>query len=306
MTSQLPHLLRATRHDPGAARALHRRHRAGTLVLVAQGVYVDAEAWTALSPPGRHLVLARALTPSIRGGAAFSHVTAAIAYGWPVIRITTPRVHVTDQQTQRTEHRAHLVRHAGRPELGRPEWSFAGVPLTSRLQTALDLATTLEPAPATVAIDHAVRNGTLTIEEFTAALPERPRRGSVRSRLVAQALSPLHESAGESYTAIRMLELGVPPSVPQHPFRQADGTVDRVDFWLPDLGVVVEFDGRQKYTDRTMLGGRTPSDAVWQEKIREDRIRSLPPVRTVVRPTWWHLTDLERFRALFRQHRVVI
>lgn len=306
MTTQLPLLLRADRRDPAAARALQRRHRAGALVLLCQGVYADAAAWSELGPHDRHLALARALAPSIRAGAAFSHQTAAIAYGWPIIDAPPERVHVTDPRTRRTEHRAHLVRHAGPPDVGAPRWSFDGVALTSRLRTALDLATTLEPAVAAVGIDHAIRTGTLTVEAFEAALPAGPCRGSVRSRIVTQALDPLHESAGESYAAIRMVELGLPTPVAQHEFRHADGTVDRVDFWFPELGVVVEFDGRQKYRDPSMLGDRTPFDAVWLEKVREDRVRSLAAVRTVVRPTWWHLVDLERLRALFRRHRVVV
>jgi len=306
VTSEWPPLFRTDRRrDPAAARALQRRHRAGDLVLVAQGVYVPAEPWSRLSPSERHLVLARALAPTIRVDAAFSHRTAAIAYGWPIIDGPPERVHVTDPGTHRTEHRAHLVRHAGSPELATPLWYYAGVPLTSHLRTALDLATTSDAAVAAVAIDHAVRTGALTVGDFTAALPDHPCRGSVRSRLVAQALDPLHESVGESYTAVRMVELGLPQPIPQHEFRHADGSLDRVDFWLPDLGVIVEFDGRQKYSDPSMLSGRSAGDAVWHEKIREDRLRSLPCVRTVVRPTWWHLVDPERLRTLFRQHRVV-
>lgn len=273
---------------------------------LTKGVYVEASKWHGLDATGRHLLLARAVAPAIRPTAAFSHRTAAIAYGWPLLGPPPERVHVTDGATARTEHRAALVRHAGQPEVERPGWSFAAVPLTTRLRTALDLATTLEPAIAAVAIDHAIRTGGLSGEEFVARLPTSPQRGSVRCRTVADALDPRHESVGESYTSVRMVELGLPRPVAQHEFRHADGTVDRVDFWFADRGVVVEFDGRQKYTDRTLLDGREPGDAVWREKVREDRLRSLPDVRTVVRPTWWHLVDPERLRTLFRQHRVTV
>ncbi|WP_420365055.1 hypothetical protein AAEP80_15520 [Curtobacterium sp. L3-7] len=298
-------LLRTTDHDRSGARSLQRRHRSGQLVRVVDGVFVDATTWRDLGAVERHLVVARAVAPKIRATAAFSHLTAALAFGWPLIGGFPERVHVTDSATMRTEHRAHVVRHAGDPDTGRPRWTFAGVPLTSILRTATDLAVTLEPARAAVAVDHAVRNGTLTIEEFVAALPEGPRRGSVRSRTVAAALDPLHESPGESYASIRMVELGLPRPVAQHEFHHDDGTVDRVDFWFEDLGMIVEFDGKQKYTDTEVLRGRTAGEAVWLEKIREDRLRSLPVVRTVVRPTWWHLSDPDRLRALFRQHRVV-
>jgi hypothetical protein len=268
-------------------------------------VYTAASAWRDCNATERHLVLARAVAPNVRPTAAFSHSTAAIAYGWPLVSAPPARVHVTDGATRRTEHRARLVRHAGEPETEQPPDSFAAVRVTSRIRTALDLATSLEPAVAAVAIDHAVRTGAFSIEEFVARLPTTPQRGSVRCRIVADALDPRHDSAGESYTAVRMVELGLPRPISQHEFRHPGGVVDRVDFWFAEMGVVVEFDGRQKYTDRAMLDGREPGDALWQEKIREDRLRSLPEVRSLVRPTWWHLVDPERLRTLFRQHRVV-
>lgn len=304
MDTEPPALLRATPHDLATARALQRRHRAGALVRLAQGVYVDAAVWQRLVPQARHLLLARAIAPAVRQGAAFSHTTAALVLGWPVIDAPPERVHLVDPRTRRTEHRARVVRHAGLPVTESPPVVLAGVPVTSHLRTALDLATTSPPSVAAVAVDHAVRTGTLTVDAFLEALPVGPCRGSVRARTVAAALDPQHESVGESYTAVRMVELGVPRPIAQHTFRHPDGTLDRVDFWLPDLGVVVEFDGRQKYSDPTMLAGRSPAEAVWHEKIREDRLRSLPCVRTVVRPTWWHLVDPDRLSALFRQHRV--
>lgn len=306
MATRHVQLLRANGEDRAGARSLQRRHQAGQLVRVTDGVFVDAGAWHDLGAADRHLLVARAIAPRVRETAAFSHVTAALARGWPLIGVPPERVHVTDGATLRTEHRANLVRHAGPPETDRRAGSFAGVPLTTVLRTAVDLATTLEPAPAAVAVDHAVRTGALAVDAFVAALPEGPRRGSVRSRMVAAALDPLHESVGESYAAIRMVELGLPRPVAQHTFRHDDGAVERVDFWFAELGTVVEFDGKQKYTDPHMLHGRSAGEAVWHEKLREDRLRSIPSVRTVVRPTWWHLVDPDRLRALFRQHRVAV
>jgi len=305
MTNAPLPLYRTRDHDRAGARAFQRRHRAGFLVRVTDGVFTDAAAWAARDSTDRHLTVARALAPGLRPSAAFSHATAAMAYGWPMIGTVDTSVHVTDGATRRTEHRAHLVRHAGPPDTGAERSTFCGVPLTSRLRTAVDLATTLEPSVAAVAIDAAVRAGTLATGDFVAALPDRPARGSVRGRTIADALDSEHESVGESYAAIRMIELGLPRPVAQHPLRLPDGSWARVDFWFPDLGLVVEFDGKQKYTDREMLAGRRAEDAVWHEKLREDRLRAVPDVRSVVRPTWWHLVDLNRLHSLFRQHRVV-
>jgi hypothetical protein len=49
----------------------------------------------------------------------------------------------------------------------------------------------------------------------------------------------------------------------QAELRGVDGRfLARVDFYWPDLGVVGEADGRQKYTD----------DALWQEKLRQEAL----------------------------------
>jgi hypothetical protein len=262
MTTAQPRLLRTHDLDRARSRSLQRRHRAGLLVRVTDGVYIDAASWHAMTAIQRHLATARALAPTLRPTAAFSHLTAAIGLGWPLVGRPPDRVHVTDARTVRTEHRAHLVRHAGVPELGHPPTMMSGVPITSPLRTAVDLATSLEPAVAAVAIDHAVRLRLITIDEFVAALPTARRRGTVRGRLLADALDPLHESPGESYTAIRMVEVGLPRPVAQHEFRSADGHTDRVDFWFEELGVVVEFDGKQKYVDREFLGERSPDEVL--------------------------------------------
>ncbi|WIB13087.1 hypothetical protein [Curtobacterium sp. MCPF17_052] len=112
--------------------------------------------------------------------------------------------------------------------------------------------------------------------------PLGPARGSARAQLVLSALDERHESPGESFTAIRLVEIGAPETIPQHEFVLPDGRRDRVDFWLPSRGVVVEFDGKQKYRDPTMIGTSDPAEVLWREKVREDRIRSRPEVRAVI------------------------
>jgi hypothetical protein len=268
-------------------------------------VYVLRDEWHRLGEVERHLTRARAIAPRLRPTSTFSHLTAALILGWPLRGPAPERVHVVDSAVTDVEHRAGLVRHVDRGNSTARTRCFEGVPVTTALETAVTLATSLPVTTAAIAVDGGVRRRMLTVEEFLAALPVGPARGSVRARTVAAALDPRHESAGESYTAIRLVELGAPPVVPQQEFRTPSGHVDRVDFFIPSLGVVVEFDGRQKYVDPEMLGGRDPGDVLWQEKLRQDRLAARKEVRTIVRVTWWHLVELDRLRALFREHGVV-
>lgn len=247
-----------------------------------------------------------AIAPVLPPTSAFSHVTAALIHGWPFIGPVPESVHVVDHAASAVTHRAGLVRHAVPPgEFDVAPLRFDGVAVRTPLSTAVDIARTSTPAAACVAIDHEVRSGGITAEQFVQRLPSEPGRGTRRARTVAAALDSRHESPGESYAAIRLVEAGVEGIVPQHEFRTG-GQTDRVDFWLPELGVVVEFDGRQKYVDPAMLQGRDAGEVLWAEKVREDRIRSRPEVRSVIRVTWWHLESLDRFRALFRSHGVFI
>ncbi|MBP1300477.1 hypothetical protein [Curtobacterium sp. 1310] len=104
--------------------------------------------------------------------------------------------------------------------------------------------------------------------------------------------SALSDSPAESVCRVRFRLLGTPEPVQQHVFSRARDRTAVVDFWFPDQGVVVEVDGRAKYGD-----GADAAAAHWQEKQREDFIRSFPEVRTVVRVVWADLMEPERLRA---------
>lgn len=266
------------------------------------GVYLPRSIWEGLDPADRHLARVWAVAPVVPAGGVFTHLTAALIHGWPLIGPAPDRVHVTVPTIEQTVHRAGVILHApGAGALHLAAARLDGVPVGDRATTASLVARTEPVHVAAVAIDAAVRDGSLTAAQLADALPAGPGRGSRRARTVLAALDARHETAGESYTAIRLVQIGVGQVVPQHEFRH-DGFTDRVDFWLPDIRVVVEFDGKQKYTDPAMLAGRHPGDVVWTEKRREDRLRRRREVRTVVRVTWWHLERLDRFQALFRSH----
>lgn len=74
-----------------------------------------------------------------------------------------------------------------------------------------------------------------------------------------------------------------------------------VDFWLPDQGIAIEFDGEVKYRDPQLRGGRSAEDVVIAEKYREDRLRAFDEVRGVIRYGWKDVWDEAAFRAKLRR-----
>lgn len=287
--------------DRAAARRLQRRRDADELVRVRHGVYVERAPWEALDGRAKHLVRMRAVTPLLPTGAVFALESSAAVHGVPRLEPWTERVHAVVPSLEQDVHRVGLTMHAG--STGRAASRFWGVEFASLAWTAVEVGRRGTLCSAVVAIDHALRSG-IALTELEEICDRVGPWGSIRLEHAFAIADARHESVGESFFAARAAELGCQDLEPQHEFVNADGSVDRVDFWLPRHGVVLEFDGRQKYEDPSMLAGRAPRDVLWEEKRREDRVRARPEVRRFIRADWSHLVDRERLRAVFRHHGV--
>lgn len=110
------------------------------------------------------------------------------------------------------------------------------------------------------------------LAELDAARAAGERRTATLARAIAFSTA-LSDSPGESLTRIAMHRAGFTAPVLQQEFRDAEGSM-WVDFWWPEIQVVVEFDGKMKYTRAEFTGG-DPGDVVWREKKREDRLRRI-------------------------------
>ena len=112
---------------------------------------------------------------------------------------------------------------------------------------------------------------------------------------VTHHADPDAESPGESLCRARFLLLHAPMPTLQAPVF-INGRHYRVDFLWEELGIVGEFDGALKY------GGtaQDSSEAVYQEKLREDDLRT--HFKTVIRIIW---NDALRVDALERELRRV-
>lgn len=295
-------VLRTSRHRPAESEVIRRRADAQELVRIGRGKFVDAAAWAALRPAEQHLVRIGASADRIGPDQVVSHVSAAVVLGVPTVSPPPDRVHVTTVGSDRRTTNASFVVHADldpvldTSRISTPE----GLQLSGPVRIAADVALTLPFIDAVVALDDLLRRGVprAAVRDTIARRGPKGRRRALRAVDFADSAS---DSPGESIARTRFDQFGTEEPVLQHRFRSSGQPDIVVDFWFPSAGVVVEFDGEAKYRDPTMRNGRSAEDVVVAEKYREDRLRSMPGVRHVVRLRWADLWDEATLRAKLRR-----
>jgi len=123
--------------------------------------------------------------------------------------------------------------------------SIRGVPVTSPLRTAFDLARLWPTTPALMALDRLANLGLIGMEDLTAVLRSRPRwRGVSSARRAVSLCDPRAESPRETALRLLWIQTGLPrPSANQVVTDQRGRFVARVDLIDPGAGVVGEYDG---------------------------------------------------------------
>src|SRR5690606_22562271 len=123
-------------------------------------------------------------------------------------------------------------------------------------------------------------------------LERQRRRGLGRARAALEFATSQADSVRESEARVLLDVLGFPAPALQKAFRLPSGRRVRTDFYFEEFDHVGEFDGTGKYFDPEILAGRTPQEAVLEEKDREDELR-----RVVTGLSRWR-TDAHRKPAL--------
>jgi hypothetical protein len=286
----------------GALRGAARR---GEVVRVRPGAYLPSDVWAALSATDRHFARmhAAALTLS---EPVFSHQSAAIAHGLPLLTGRLTRLHMLQKTANGSGSRADATVHAfsGDPDIVRRH----GLRVTGGARTVLDLARILPHAEALAVADAALRTpdpragirGTGTAPASRDELLAKAdglagARGGWSAFLVASEADPRAESFGESFSRSVALRLGAPRPELQVAFYDADGLIGYGDMFWREWDVLGEFDGKLKY-GADNPSGPPPETVVYREKLREDRLRRV--CRRVVRFGWNDITQPQRFAAL--------
>jgi hypothetical protein len=100
------------------------------------------------------------------------------------------------------------------------------------------------------------------------------RQGRRKATRVVEFADGAADRPGESMSRASIHLAGLEMPLLQQWLRGASGKWYVVDFWWPRLRLIGEFDGKYKYTDEEFLRGRTPEQAVYDEKLREDDLRA--------------------------------
>jgi hypothetical protein len=175
-----------------------------------------------------------------------------------------------------------------------------GLRVTSVARTLLDLSCSLECPWAVAAIDDALRRRLVEPVELAQSLAGAHRRIGAQAARRAFALADGRaESVGETFLRLIVKQLGLPEPDLQVEVRGSRGEfLARVDMAFPDLGLIIEFDGKSKYTAH-LRPGQSVADAVIEEKDRENRLLECGYV--VIRVIWRDLYHPEELAARIRQ-----
>lgn len=250
----------------------------GTLLRLRRDVLVDAARWARTPPWERHALRARgtvaSLDPRATKALALSHHSALALHGVSLYGVDDD-VHLVRIGEGRGHRSRGLQIHA--PVAEEHVTDAFGRKSVRPAVAVMQVAACFGIPSGLVAADSAVREGLCSRQDLSDLLGWSALRAApAATRIVAERANGLHESAGESRCAWLFHVLGLPPAKPQVTIRTPAGEfVARVDFFIAEHRLVIEFDGMAKYTDQQV---------VRREKVREDRLRALG--LRVVRLTW--------------------
>jgi Transcriptional regulator, AbiEi antitoxin len=273
-------------------RAIDRAARSGEWHRIRRGYYTSTRAWMDLDDVRRHRLRARAVLHSLGDGVALSHVSAVLEHGIATWRVPLDRVHVTRLDAGASRIEKDLVHHRGAratDELVMVD----GLPCLSAARCALEAGTLVSAERALVMLDSALFTGKATEQQLAHQFElMRHWPHTQHLHLPIRMADSGGQSPGESRARWLFRWAGIPSPVTQFEVRDRHGVVIGISDWAwPNLRMLGEFDGREKY-GRLLAPGQTPGDAVFAEKRREDRLRGATGFG-MVRLTW---SDLEHPR----------
>jgi predicted transcriptional regulator of viral defense system len=247
--------------------------RNGVLLRLRRGAYVRSSYWSQIKPWERDDLRIRAHYEATGGTARYSHVSAARLHACSVWNCG-PLVHVTtcysnSRSSTGPDVKTHLFALDESEVVTLQVADGREIYVTSLERTVLDCARLLRLNEAAVIGDHALRKGADLPRMWRMLEQSAIKRGSRRAVTLLEALDVRSESAGETRTRLLLRAVGVEGFQPQYELPTREGLF-RADFADPARRVIIEFDGKGKYSDfapteEVLLAERARENALTEE-----------------------------------------
>ncbi len=275
---------------------ISRRLQTGHLTRVCRGIYLRPELARDFDETDHALTRIHAIALSGENR-VISHESAALMWGAPLLKLPT-KVHVSVAKTYNVSHQRILF-HRNRPQVVEQARLIDGVLVASPLHVIIDCLASSSFLQALAITNHMLNKNLVTWAETTEALSQARGKGVRSARRILPVMSLHCESILESLALLRIGEWGLERPVQQWEVRTRSGALYRPDFAWPHLRLILEVDGRFKYTGRFGSG----DDRVHKDVLRERELRN--EGWTVVRATWSELMHSpETIRRVLLSHGV--
>jgi hypothetical protein len=281
-------------------RSLARAVASGQLGKPRRGAYVDGSVWAQLSSEDRYALRVRAALRQACADAAASHVSSLPFIEAPTWGLPLDLVHTTRKDGRAGRREAGIKQHRGALE-DNDLVVVGDIECTAPIRATLEVATMAGVEPTLVVLNHFLHRGDFTAAEIRARYENGMELWphSLSTDLTLRLGNPRIESVGESRTHYFLWRNHFPS--PELQFEVYDGPLvfAFLDFAFPELGVWIEFDGKEKYL-KFRRPGESVADAVIREKQRESRVAELTGWRCI-RITWADLADPGRLALRIRE-----
>lgn len=255
--------------------AISRKTNSGELTKLRRGIYCPTPTLQQLNPYERYPYSIAAVHKQ-HPETIFSHRAAAWVHGLSLI-IPNPPVDVLVTPNSRGRPQ-HIIKHYTTTETIEIELHNHGIRTTTLSRTLEDCARYLPLTEAVCIINSALNQGKAESTELAQRFNHLKGKGAARARATLPYLSAHCESPGETLLLILIITAGLPRPIQQKKL-VIDGQIIRPDMLFEDEKLIIEFDGRLKYTNY----GPT-NEVLIKESEREKRIKNQG--WEVLRYTW--------------------
>ncbi len=216
-------------------------------------------------------ILVRSYVDRIPPDSVFSHRSALVVHALPIPYIDRSEVYAESVNPRYGVRLANMLVRRRSMDNGAHE-IVNGIPVTTVLQTMLDIARDCPLAFSVAVLDSAVRESVLTSNEIRTYFESHPVRTGTRKILTAlDNIDSRRESVAESICAVRFVEHSISGFEPQVDICDESGKhLARTDFADVRAKVIAEVDGAAKYH----LDGGDPQQSFERERSREYTLRN--------------------------------